>query len=142
MTTVQDVIDRNIEDRTQRMADVEAFLLDARLNERKLTGGEMDTLNSYILREELRYSHADKMTFLETPFHSESQTLRRAKKELPLEMAKDYATDGRQHRKPVRRKRSYYEEWYVNKHARAENAERQRKYNEFTKIQPVETYYI
>ena len=53
------------------------FYLTARLNCRELTSGEIDRINSYVLREDLRYNHADKMTLIEYPVMTARQAERR-----------------------------------------------------------------
>ncbi len=40
-----------------------------------------------------------------------------------------------------RRKRSPYEHAYIDRHAKIRNTERRKKYREFTKVQPVITYF-
>ncbi|UTR05169.1 hypothetical protein MM326_13735 [Alkalihalobacillus sp. LMS6] len=140
--TVQDVIDGDLDNVEARIEAVESFLLGARLNGHKLTSGEEDALNSYVLRDDLRWSHPDKMTLIDYPFESRSQTERRAKKSLPLKLAEERGADGRDYRLPTKKKRSRYENWYVDKHAKARNKERREAYQAFTKTQPVVEYRV
>ncbi|WP_053070359.1 hypothetical protein [Alkalihalobacillus pseudalcaliphilus] len=142
MKSLDELIAEDITDVNSRMDAVETFYLTARLNCRELTSGEIDRINSYVLREDLRYNHADKMTLIEYPVMTARQAERRAKKETSLKAVYDVATDGRRHAPPTRRKRNDYENWSVNQHAKARNKERREQYVSFTKVQPVEKYVI
>lgn len=140
--TVEELIAQDIGDVNERMTAVEEFYINARLTDVRLTPAEIDAINSYVLREDLRYNHADKMTLIEYPVMSDRQIERRTKKEASLRAVHDVGTDGRRHNKPLRKKRSNYETWHVDHHARSKNTTRKRKYNEFVAVQPVLTYYL
>ena len=79
MKSLDELIAEDITDVNSRMDAVETFYLTARLNCRELTSGEIDRINSYVLREDLRYNHADKMTLIEYPVMTARQAERRAK---------------------------------------------------------------
>lgn len=140
--TVQDVIDGDLTEVSERMVAVESFLLRSRLGGHKLTSGEEDALNSYVLRDDLRWSHPDKMTLIDYPFESRSQVKRRAQKRVPLELAMEIGVDGRSNRKPTRKSRTPYEKWYVDKHTQARNKAQRQAYQTFTKTQPVVEYRV
>ncbi|QNM43734.1 hypothetical protein [Shouchella clausii] len=143
MRTAQDVISENLDDVKGRMDAVEAFYLEARLEGRKVTSADIDALNSYVLRDDLRWSHPDKMTLIDYPFESETQRKRRDNKKAPYTVdVLEIGADGRSHRLPTRKRRSAYENWYVDHHARARNKERRRRYNAFIKTQPVVSYSL
>jgi hypothetical protein len=110
----------------------------------------LERLADLCLYEELTDSNPDKMTAEEYPLMSDTQLARRQegkhrKKEanyrieVPLGIAENYGSDGKMHDYPTRRQRSERENRFVDKEARSRNKERQRVYNEFTKVQPV--YY-
>ncbi len=61
-------------------------------------------------------------------------------KEASEEAAGTVGVDGKNHRKPVRRKRTNSENKFTDKYARARNKERQRRYKEFTQVQPVKRW--
>lgn len=98
---------------------------------------EIERLTDAILNEELSDPHPDKISRNEYPFMSDWQLDVRHDKEASADAAGTVGTDGRNHRKPVRRKRTNSENRFTDKYARARNKERQRRYNEFTKVQPV-----
>lgn len=105
-------------------------------------------LADLLLFEELTDPDEHKVAHNEYPILSEIQLARRRegkhkrtesnpKVEVPYSVASNIGADGRDHGLPTRRKRSDREDVFVNKEARSRNAERKRKYDEFTKVQPV-----
>jgi hypothetical protein len=112
----------------------------------------LDALADAILHEELTDPHPDKITRNEYPIMSEFQLARRKegvhaakgkfpKGEIPLNAVSLLATDGKTYRKPKRAKRTDKEYMQMDS-AKSRNKERRRKYNEFTKPQPVITYRL
>jgi len=97
----------------------------------------LERLSDLILYEELTDPHPDKVTRTEYPFLSETQFDERHKGEASFKLAEEYGVDGRNHKPPTRRDRTGYENRLVDKKARARNKERQRRYNDFTRVQPV-----
>lgn len=113
----------------------------------------LDQLANLILHEDLTDSTAWKTRQSEYPFLSEIQLARRrdgvhqrknegGSGEVRINAAKYRATDGLDHRKPYRKIRSTAENILIDEEKRSRNVERRRKYEEFTKIQPVTTYKI
>lgn len=98
----------------------------------------LERLSDLCLYEELTDPSLTKVQDEEYPFLSERQFDRRDSKEIATGKAMDMnAADGQKHGKPERRKRSGYENRFVDKKAKSRNQERKRKYTEFTKVQPV-----
>ncbi|AZU61054.1 hypothetical protein [Neobacillus mesonae] len=91
---------------------------------------QLDRLATLCLYEEVTDATPWKTKNTEYPIHSEEQRNQIEKNEARFEHA-----DGNKFRKPVRRKRSDYENTVIDR--RAMNAERKRKYRDFTKVQPV-----
>lgn len=110
----------------------------------------LEQLANLALYEELTDSTAHKSRHNEYPFLSSTQLERRQTGkhgrggeevgEAPLASAGTIATDMRDYRVPTRRKRSAFEDKLRDAKAKSRNAERRRKYREFTKEQPVYTY--
>lgn len=110
----------------------------------------LDRMNYWLLYEDYTDKTAHKSRHSEYPFLSEQQLARRQNGkhgrggenigEASFEGAATVASNGRDYRIPTRRKRSEYEHALRNKTAQIRNAERRKRYNEFTKIQPVYTY--
>lgn len=98
---------------------------------------QLEKLADLILHEELTDTHPDKVTKTDYPFFSESQFDERHRAEASFKLAEEQGVDGRNHKPPVKRRRSNREDYIVNKKAKSKNKERQRKYTEFTKTQPV-----
>jgi hypothetical protein len=135
---VYEFIEQHIDDRKERMKAVEAYCEEhPDLDER-----ELDRLADYILYEELTDPHPDKMAREEYPIMSETQREERIKDEVGLKIAEEVGTDGKSYRVPKRRKRTDYENKFVNKAAKSRNKERRNKYRAFTEIQPVERYVM
>jgi len=113
-----------------------------------LDGELMERLTNAILHEDLTNMHPDKMTNEEYPIMSETQLARRregkhvekgkfSKGEIPIGAAALHGTDGRDYRTPKRRPLTTKEAIAVDSISKSRNKERQRKYREFTKAQPV-----
>jgi hypothetical protein len=103
---------------------------------------QLERLADLLLHEELTDTHPDKVTKTEYPFFSDSQFDERYRAEASFKLAEEQGVDGRNHKPPVKRRRSNREDYIVNKKAKSKNKERQRQYNEFTKTQPVQTYNL
>jgi hypothetical protein len=97
---------------------------------------QLDRLATLCLYEEVTDSTPWKTRNNEYPIHSDRQQEEIEKNEVNVGNVHSVTRD-----KPVRRKRSDYENHFVNKKAQSDNAERNKKYREFTKIQPVNTYF-
>lgn len=112
----------------------------------------LEQLANLALYEELTDSTAHKSRHNDYPFLSETQLSRRQTGkhgrggeevgEAPLASAGTIATDMIDYRVPMRRKRSAFEDKLRDAKAKSRNAERRRKYREFTKEQPVFTYKL
>lgn len=111
----------------------------------------LEQLANLALYEELTDKSQYKTRDAEYPFLSDMQLARRQtganerntgvqKGESPYAAAATIATDGRNYKTPTRRKRSHYENVLHDANAAIRNKERRRKYNEFTKVQPVITF--
>ncbi len=118
---------------------------------RPLDAKLLEQLANLALYEELTDKSQYKTRDAEYPFLSDMQLARRQtganerntgvqKGESPYGAAATIAMDGRDYKAPVRRKRSDYENILQDVNAQIRNKERKRKYNEFTKVQPVITY--
>jgi hypothetical protein len=105
-------------------------------------GMQLERLADLILHEELTDTHPDKVTRAEYPFFSETQFDERHRAEASFKLAEEQGVDGRNHRPPIKRMRSKREDYLIDKKAKTKNKERQRKYTEFTKVQPVITSFI
>lgn len=104
-------------------------------------GSALEKLADLCLHEELTDPNPDKVTREEYPFMSEHQFDRRDSRESSVGDAIDNsAADGRKHYPPTRRNRSDYENKLVDKKAKIRNADRKKRYKEFTKVQPVEVW--
>ncbi|MCY7954767.1 hypothetical protein MOB72_08380 [Bacillus licheniformis] len=93
----------------------------------------LERMANLIIYEELTNPHPDKMTREEYPIMSETQREERIKSEASEKLAEEYGADGRNYKVPTRRKRSSYEEKFVDRAARARNKERRSRYNDFVK---------
>lgn len=99
----------------------------------------LDKLADLVLYEELTDATPYKIANTEYPIMSANMMEERSEKDVQL-VGVDYETDRKATGK--RRKRTMRENYLVDKNARARNAERRRKYHEFTKVQPVISYNI
>jgi hypothetical protein len=99
-------------------------------------------LSDFLVHEELTDRHPDKMSREEYPFMSDTQLARRTsgvhrKKdgngilEVPLHLAENYGTDGRNYNYPDRRKRTWQEGMRIDDKAISRNKERRKIYNDF-----------
>jgi len=150
---VNEIIDKNIEDRTERIRAIDA-LIDEYVDAIGSAPDpkQLERLADYILREELTDSSKDKVSREEYPILSEWQLARRtsgkhqrkedAVIEVSLSAAKYIATDGRDYRYPKRRKRTVQEMLFIDENAKIRNKERRRKYKEFTKPSKVKVYNL
>ncbi|UMR33968.1 hypothetical protein MJ749_14815 [Paenibacillus polymyxa] len=140
---VTETIELNIEDRTKRMVAV-GELIDTYVEAHGVSPDEaqLDRLSDYILREELTNTDRMKTRKEEYPFLSERQFERRRENEVPLEVAEEYAVDGRNYRLPKRRKRSTKELIYVDENARIRNELRAKRYKRDTSPGALMTYNL
>jgi hypothetical protein len=98
---------------------------------------QLERLADLILHEELTDNDRMKVRNNEYPFFSDSQLDERYRSEASFKLAEEQGVDGANHKPPVKRMRSRREDYLVDKKAKTKNKDRQRKYNEFTKAQPV-----
>lgn len=105
-------------------------------------GKTLEKLTDAILSEELTDMHPDKITRAEYPFMSDWQLDARHENEYSEALGEAHGSDGRKHSQPTRRTRTGREHFAVNKRTKSRNAERKRKYREFTKVQPVIVRHI
>jgi len=122
------------EDRSERITAIELLI---ERNRDDIDENDLERLADCILREELTDSNTYKVSHEEYPILSNYQWDKRHQEETSLEQAEDYDTNGNNRAKPVKRKRSKYENLLTDKYARSRNKERRRKYREFTKEQPI-----
>lgn len=101
---------------------------------------QLERLTDAILNEELSDRKKNKIRTMEYPFMSDWQIDERHDMEASDTGAESVGTDGRNYRKPTRRKRSTSEGIYVDKIAKIRNTERKKKYHEFTKVQPIQRW--
>lgn len=102
----------------------------------------LDRLADAILDEELTDPHPDKVTNTEYPFMSEWQLDLRRDKETGLKAAEETGTDGRDYRKPTRRRRTNYENWRVDADAKGRNEHRRQQYSRDTATGRLVTYNV
>jgi hypothetical protein len=103
----------------------------------------LERLADLCLYEELTDSNEHKISQTEYPFLSERQFDRRDNREIKSASDMDgNAADGQKHGVPTRRKRTDYENRFVDKKARIRNKDRKHRYVEFTKVQPVFTSFL
>ncbi|PAD72430.1 hypothetical protein [Paenibacillus campinasensis] len=140
---VTHLITRQIEDRGERMATVQA-LIDRYISEHGATPdpAQLERLTDYILREELTDRHPDKITRNEYPFMSTWQLDVRHDRETSFKMAEEIGTDGRDYRVPKRRKRSTYESIFVDQAAKIRNKERAEQYKRDTATRTTAEYNL
>jgi len=150
----------DLADRTQRMAlikrvtedyviahaDVNQAVLDAwdsrgakgeRPSPLPLDAALVDRLTDAILDEELTDPNPYKVSHEEYPFMSEWQLDLRRDRETGLKAVEETGTDGRDYRKPTRRRRTNYENWRMDNDARGRNKTRQEQYKRDTAAGPV-----
>ena len=150
---VNEIIDKNIEDRTERIRAIDALI-----DEYVYAIGsapdpvQLERLSNYILKEELTDASKNKVRREEYPIFSEWQLARRREgrhrrsegrhMEISLGSLVSVGADGRDYRTPKRRKRNVWESIYVDEKTKSRNKERRRKYREFIKPGPVRTYNL
>jgi hypothetical protein len=133
-SAVTSLIELRIEDRNERMIAIQTLI-----NEYITAIGEtpayrqLERLTDDILYEELTDTDPDKMTNNEYPIMSERQEERRHNNETSLCEAEHVGTDGRNYRKPVRRKRNIDELIFIDNHAKIRNRDRKHQYDRFVK---------
>ena len=135
-------------DRSVRIAEMDR-LIERYFSERgeMPENAQIERLADLCLREELTDINPHQMSVIEYPFMSETQMARRQEGvhkrksqagEVPLKAAHDFGMDGARYKPQTRRKRNTSENIAVDKAAKSRNAERNRIYREFTRVQPVE----
>jgi len=97
----------------------------------------IERLTDAILDEELTDPNPYKVSHEEYPFMSDRQLDLRRDRETGLKAVEETGMDGRDYRKPTKRRRTNYENWHVDHHARGRNKERQRQYAKDTAAGPV-----
>ncbi|MEK3887272.1 hypothetical protein [Bacillus sp. FSL K6-3431] len=113
----------------------------------------LEQLANLVLHEDLTDTTAWKSRQSEYPFLSDLQLARRrdgvhqrknegGSGELNFTTADFVGIDGKDHRVPLRKMRTLTDNLTIDENTRSRNKERRRKYNEFTKIQPVITYNV
>ena len=135
--------------RKERFKAIEA-LTDRYISENgeRPEAGQLDRLATLSIYEEIVDSRKNKMREEETPVMSDSQYRRRtdgaharggAGSEVASAGAAGYSADGRYYGLPVR-KTLLIKDAISMDTALSRNEERRRKYNEFTRVQPVHTW--
>jgi hypothetical protein len=102
----------------------------------------LEHLTDAILCEELTDMHPDKISRTEYPFMSDWQIDARHENEYSETLGEAHGSDGRKHSQPTRRVRTGREHFAVNKRTKSRNAERKRKYREFTRVQPIQRWNL
>ena len=128
--------------REERVAEIDRAIEEYFANTGNMPDGvALERLTDLLLYEELTDDNEHKVAHSEYPFLSERQFERRDNREhiTKEETMEMNAVDGRRHMKPKRRKRTDYEDLFLDKKTRSINKERRKKYAEFTKVQPVIT---
>ncbi|QHZ58610.1 hypothetical protein M655_024890 [Brevibacillus sp. NSP2.1] len=130
-------------DRTERARAIEA-LIDEYVESigQRPDAAELERLANAVLHEELTNRHPDKVTREEYPIMSETQLTRRQNASAPLHAAHYEGTDGRNYRMPTRRRRSDYENMFVDRIAKVRNKERMKQYAKDTRAGDVVVYLI
>lgn len=133
ITEVNELIAANIEDRTERMAAVQA-LTDRYIDAHGTTpdAAQIERLTDYILREELTDPDPYKMQHAEYPFMSDWQLDRRHDREVSLWVAECLGADGVDHKPKKKRMRSKYENAWMDRGIRNQNAVRKAQYKRDT----------
>jgi hypothetical protein len=105
-------------------------------------GTELERLTNAILYEELYSDDNYYVKHTEYPILNERKHESRTHRDVKDEGLETIDSGRANRRKPTKRKRGKYENAFVDKHARSRNKERQAKYREFTKVQPVIVRHI
>lgn len=155
----------DVADRTQRMALVERVADEyvkahAEVNQAALErwaerGGKgqrpspipldaalLERLADAVLDEELTDPNPYKVAHNEYPFMSDWQLELRRDRETGLKAAEETGTDGRNYAAPKRRRRTGYENNFVDRNAKIRNAERAAQYKRDTAAGPVTVSYV
>lgn len=104
---------------------------------------DANRLADVLLYDKLFNPSLTKMSDEEYPIMSERQFDRRQNAEFTTGDRLDQnAADGQVHLRPTRRNRSDYENRFVDKKAKIRNAERKKRYKEFTKVQSVNVWHF
>ncbi len=122
-----------ITDRSERIAALAKALEDCERPDART----LERLADAILREELTDRHPDKVTNTEYPFFSAWQLELRHGRETGIKAAEETGADGRNHRKPTKRRRTRYENWRVDRDARGRNEARRAQYRRDSSPGPV-----
>lgn len=154
ITELQAATKRGELPRELRLVKIEQMTEDYYAKTREMPDDKaLERLADLCLYEELTDDDEHKVAHNEYPILSETQIARRQegkharktdnpKIEVPLKIAENFGIDGKMHDVPSRRVRSDRENRFIDKEARIRNKERKKKYEEFTKVQPVFTYKI
>lgn len=100
----------------------------------------LERLTNAILEEELYSDDNYYVKHTEYPILNERKYESRTRKDVKSEGLETVDTGGKNQRKPTKRKRGKYENAFIDKHTRGKNRERRKKYQEFTKVQPVKRW--
>jgi hypothetical protein len=149
ITQLQQATKRGELPREVRLVKIEALTEDYYANTGEMPDAvALERLADLCLYEELTDPNPDKMTAEEYPIMSETQKARRQegrhvkkesqRKEVSFEATGTIGTDRIDYRRPTRK----VNEELRDKKEKSRNAERRRKYNEFTKLQPVITSFL
>jgi hypothetical protein len=125
---VDELIKRKDLTTAERIAEVDKFIESYGALPK---GANIEKLTDYILGEELSDPDRMKMRNKEYPFMSERQLRRRHAEEAPVSHANNIASNGRNCGKPARRKRSKYENAFLDRTVKSRNRERRKTYNDF-----------
>ncbi|MEH7246483.1 hypothetical protein V7114_06745 [Neobacillus niacini] len=138
ITQLQQATKRGEMPREVRLGEIEALT-----EEYFVKAGEwpdstaLERMADLCLWEELTDNDRMKVRNNEYPFFSETQFEERRKSETSFKLSEEQGVDGRNHKPPTRRDRSNREIKFIDKHARIRNKERKKRYDKFTKVQPV-----
>lgn len=102
----------------------------------------IDRLTDAVLDEELTDKNEHKIAHNEYPFMSDYQLELRRDRETGLKAVEETGTDGRDYRKPTKRRRTNYENWRVDRDAKGRNADRQAQYRRDTSAGSLVTYNV
>lgn len=102
----------------------------------------MDRLTDLALYEEITDPNPYKVSHTEYPFMSERQLGLRRDRETSDAAAQSTGVDGKDYRRPTKRKRSSYEHWRVDQGAKIRNEARQAQYVRDTEPSAIKTYNL
>ncbi|WP_337102353.1 hypothetical protein [Paenibacillus sp. YIM B09110] len=140
---VTDLIAEGIADRGARMKAIEA-LTEAYVDDvgERPGSAQLERLTDYLLREELTDVDPYKIAHAEYPFMSEWQLDLRRDRETGLKAVEETGADGRDYRKPTKRRRTNYENWRIDRDTRSLNANRAAQYKRDTAAGALVTYNV